>query len=68
MAADSATVKLDNQKNGWKGVCVHQEATGDDYMCHVRALGRWYCYIRQESRSLKTYLSAYWVDGRRCNV
>ena len=68
MAADSATLKLDNQKNGWKGVCVHQEATGDDYMCHVRALGRRYCYIRQRSRSLKTYLSAYWVDGKRCDV
>jgi hypothetical protein len=26
MTADSATLKLDNQKNGWKGVCIHQEA------------------------------------------
>ena len=23
MAAESATLKLDNQNNGWKGVCVH---------------------------------------------
>jgi len=22
-------MKLDNQKNGWKGVCVYQEADGD---------------------------------------
>ena len=22
-AADGATMKLDNQKNGWKGVCVY---------------------------------------------
>ena len=24
-SADGATLKLDNQKNGWKGVCVYQE-------------------------------------------
>ena len=29
MAAQSATLKLDNQKNGWKGVCIHQERNGD---------------------------------------
>ncbi len=28
VTAKSATLKLDNQKNGWKGVCVHQEANG----------------------------------------
>ena len=26
LTADSATLKLDNQKNGWKGVCIHQES------------------------------------------
>ena len=25
LSANSATLKLDNQKNEWKGVCVHQE-------------------------------------------
>jgi hypothetical protein len=29
LVADSATLKLDNQKNGWKGVCVHQETNGE---------------------------------------
>jgi hypothetical protein len=29
LSADSATLKLDNQKNGWKGVCVHQEKNGE---------------------------------------
>jgi hypothetical protein len=24
-SADGATMKLDNQKNGWKGVCVYQQ-------------------------------------------
>jgi hypothetical protein len=28
MSADSAMLKLNNQKNGWKGICVHQEANG----------------------------------------
>ena len=40
MTADSATQKLDNQKNGWEGVCVHQEASGEIDFCPVRALGR----------------------------
>ena len=28
MLADSATLKLDNHKNGWKVVCVHQHVNG----------------------------------------
>jgi len=39
MAATSATLKLDNSKNGWKGVCVHQEANGEEQNCGVRAIG-----------------------------
>jgi hypothetical protein len=39
LTADSATLKLDNQKNGWKGVCVHQETNGDAFYCPIRALG-----------------------------
>jgi hypothetical protein len=38
--ADGTTMKLDNQKNGWKGVCVYQEANGDPVNCPVWALGR----------------------------
>ena len=34
-SADSATLKLDNQKNGWKGVCVHQESNGEQIHCPV---------------------------------
>ena len=40
MTAESATLKLDNQKNGWKGVCVHQEANGEAFNCPVKALAR----------------------------
>ncbi len=37
---DGATMKLDKQKNDWKGVCVYQEANGGPINCPVRALGR----------------------------
>ncbi len=37
--ADGATLKLDNQKNGWKGICIYQEANGEEYLCPVGALG-----------------------------
>ena len=67
MAADSATLKLDNSKNGWKGVCVNQEANGEPHCCAVRALGQRYCYIRQFGNQ-KTYLSAYWNDSQRMDV
>ncbi len=36
MTADSATLKLDNQRNRWKGVCVHQEAK-----CMCTPGGKW---------------------------
>ncbi len=36
--ADGATLKLDNQKNGWKGVCVYHEANSERWHCPVRTL------------------------------
>ena len=68
MAAASATLKLDNQKNGWKGVCVNQEANGEAFHCGVRAIGRRYCYIRSRTTNMKTNLSAYWDNKKRCEV
>ena len=69
MAAVSATLKLDNQKNGWKGVCVNQEANGEKHHCAVRALGRRYCYIRRLAKgNLKTKLSAYWENNKKCQL
>jgi hypothetical protein len=47
MTADGATLKLDNQKNGWKGVCVYHETNGDPINCPVRALGRRLIQIRK---------------------
>ena len=68
MTADGATMKLDNQKNGWKGVCVYQEANGEDINCPVRALGRRYCHLMAHGASRKTILSAYYHGGKRGDV
>jgi hypothetical protein len=40
MTADSATLKLDNQKNGRKGVCVHKEANGERFQISSKGIGR----------------------------
>ena len=66
--AHSATLKLDNQKNGWKGVCVHQESNGDPFFCPVHALGRWYLHLRKNNGSAKTTLSTYFQEGTKYKV
>jgi len=68
MTADGATLKLDNQKNGWKGVCVYHEANGDLINCPVRALGRRVRHIRRGDKHGKTFLSAYFVNEQRFDV
>jgi hypothetical protein len=67
-AADGTTNKLDNQKNGWKGVCVYQEANGDPLDCPVRALGRRYLHLRKNGATKTTIISAYFNVGRRYDV
>ena len=66
--AEGATMKLDNQKNGWKGVCVYQETNGDTIFCPVRALGRQYVHLRANGATEKTILSAYYHEGKRFDV
>jgi hypothetical protein len=67
--AHSATLKLDNQKNGWKGVCIHQEVNGDPYHCPVKALGRRYLHIRRHTRDQhSTFLSTYFINNIRYDV
>lgn len=63
MSADSATLKLDNQKNGWKGVCINHHANGDCYLCPVRALGRRILHIRTNNGSQTSPLSAVCTAG-----
>ena len=66
--AHSATLKIDNQKNGWKGVCIHQEANGEDFLCPVKALGRRFLHMRQHHAKRTTPLSAYFMNGERYDV
>ena len=67
LSADSATLRIQNQKNGWKNVCVNQEANGQSYFCPVKALGRRYVTIRGNSKTpeeaQKTFFSAYFLPG-----
>jgi hypothetical protein len=68
LTADSATLKLDNQKNGWKGVCVHQEANGEPFNCPVRALARQTLHLQDHNAGRKTLLSAFFHKGTRSDV
>ena len=67
-AADGATMKLDNLKNGWKGVCVYQEANGDPLNCPVKALGRRILHLRANGATKTTIISAYFNVGQRYDV
>ena len=68
LTADSATLKLDNQKNGWQGVCINQETNGEQVHCPVRALARRYLHIRKHTPSHDTFLSAFFVGRTRFDV
>ena len=68
MSANSATLKLDNQKNGWKGVCVNQQTNGEAIHCPVRALGRRVLHIRKHAFTLDTLLSTFVVNGQQYDV
>jgi hypothetical protein len=70
LTADSTTLKLDDQKNGHKGVCINHEANGDPVFCPNRAVAHRYVYIRAHmNNNWKTHLSAYWDnDGTRRDV
>ena len=63
MSADAATLRIGNQKNGWKNVCIHHEANGDPYYCCVWALGRRIIHITENGGTGNTWLSAYWEKG-----
>jgi hypothetical protein len=66
--AEGATMKLDNQKNGWKGVCVYQETNGDKIFCPVRAIGRQYLHLQANGATEKTIILAYYHEGKRFDV
>ena len=69
--ADGATLKLDNQKNGWRGVCIYHEANGEPWNCAVKALSHRFAHIHnlvKGSSGWRTYLSAYYVNSIWYNV
>jgi len=68
LSADSATLKLDNQKNGWKGVCVHQETNGEAVYCPIRALGRRVVHLRQQGAAKSSFLSTFYHEGKKFDV
>jgi hypothetical protein len=68
LTADGATLKLDNQKNGHKGVCVYQQTTGDPIHCSVCALGWRYQHLRENKATGKTFKCTYWMDNEAYNV
>jgi hypothetical protein len=68
MTADSATLRLMNQKNGWKGVCIHQQTNGDPVHCPVRALARRVSHIQQFSANPDTFLSTFFVTTKTQQV
>lgn len=59
MTADGATLRLMDQKNGWKNVCIHQQTNGHKSFCPVRALGRIILEIRGCTSSTTEWLSAF---------
>jgi len=68
LAAEGATMKLDNQKNGWKGICDYQECNGEPIHCPVRDLGRRYVHLRTQGTTNCTIISAYYHAGQRFDV
>ena len=65
LAVDSCTLKLSNQKNGWRGVCINHHADGDPIMCPVRTIGRLYVHTKANKRKTKTFLSSYWIGAKK---
>ena len=59
LQADGATLRLTNQKNGWKNVCVHQQKNKHGKWCPVRALARVVNDLLTFTRDGEEYLSAF---------
>ncbi len=66
MTADNATLKL--KKNGWKGVCVYQEANGEQFKCPVRELARCVLHLQNNRATGKTLLSSFFHSNKQYDV
>jgi hypothetical protein len=67
-AAAGAALKLDNQKNRWKGVSIYHEMNRDPTFFPIKAIGQQYIHIRANEGRPKTYLSTYLEQGTEYNV
>ena len=68
LSADAVTLKLENQKNGWKGVCISHHSNGQEFCDPVKAVARRYCHIKKHTTVDTTFLSAYFEEGERFDV
>jgi hypothetical protein len=57
LQADSATLTIDNQKNGNRGETIHHEANPEATFCPVKSLARRVHFIRQRAMPASTPLS-----------
>ena len=63
-SAVSATLRLGNQKNGWKNVCINHHSTKNKRMCPVKSVGEVVINIRKFSKDDNTLLSTYKEGGK----
>mmetsp|Transcript_36829 Transcript_36829/g.82805 ORF Transcript_36829/g.82805 Transcript_36829/m.82805 type:complete len:416 (-) Transcript_36829:347-1594(-) len=68
LAADSATLRLTNQKNGWKGVCINHHVNGESYYCPVKALARRVLHIRAHSDDVSLGLHTFFNNKSEFNI
>ena len=66
--ADAVTLKLENQKNGWKGGCISHHSNGEGMFDPVRAVGRRYVHIKKHSNDNECFLSAVFDEQGRVDV
>lgn len=69
LAAHGVSLRLRNQKNGWKNVCIFQERNGNEYNCGTKAIARRVIHIRRHTSSWSAAqrcpLSTYFVNSSR---
>ena len=69
LSAVVATLCITEQKNSFKGACVHHGALeGQMFACPVKALARRVAHIRVHTSDRTTILCAYWYSVGRGDV
>ena len=66
--AMAATLRISQQKNGFKGSCIHHHGNGKSFLCPVKALVRRFLHIRDNTTDWNTFLSAYFDGSTRADV